>query len=581
MNLENILKKGKNLVKNTFYAGLIYLLLTCSPTPLPEPTNPPNTPTPISSPIPTPFPTSAPSTYDYTTTTKIVASKNIDTNGGSLEVTGPNSFLQGSKLTIPREALDSDKFISVAEVNNPPALPDGLGYVGSAMDLEPDGTNFNLSSTVIIPYDDEFLSDAGISSDSNLELYYYNKSFDNWTKVNTFSLDTINNKITAEINHFSYYAITCLNGNLPEDLGTPKPGDLLYTLGAFWNEGNPLFFDNWMPGHAGIYTGEKKYSGTGLASNDVKEFEIYNVIEALWNGVQYSYYDIPNVTETFENSLNLFNGSNLYMGAREPKDCTLTPQQRLDIVAYAEAQIGKPYAWAQTIGSAFGMLRGSLVKGPDKFNCVGLTEKSYEMAGVNNGDGLTTWWQEEVGAFGLPAALTPAEQYNATKPAEYIFNIEDRGPAGGWIFYDKGSYSDGWRYFEAAPADQTSRVWGTYNFTVPGANGTAIGTGEQNTLDIITGDPLPNKAANECANYSIVNDSVTYDDWFLPSKDELDVMYDNLKALGVGGFAGSGYWSSSEDNGGGFAWVQNFYDGDQYYGNKNGNGRLVRAVRVF
>ena len=33
------------------------------------------------------------------------------------------------------------------------------------------------------------------------------------------------------------------------------------------------------------------------------------------------------------------------------------------------------------------------------------------------------------------------------------YKIGDEGPAGGVIFYDKGEYSDGWRYLEAAPAD--------------------------------------------------------------------------------------------------------------------------------
>ena len=31
------------------------------------------------------------------------------------------------------------------------------------------------------------------------------------------------------------------------------------------------------------------------------------------------------------------------------------------------------------------------------------------------------------------------------------YALRDIGPAGGYISYDKGSYSDGWRYLEAAP----------------------------------------------------------------------------------------------------------------------------------
>ncbi|MHA1232832.1 MAG: hypothetical protein ACTSPQ_19565, partial [Candidatus Helarchaeota archaeon] len=61
------------------------------------------------------------------------------------------------------------------------------------------------------------------------------------------------------------------------------------------------------------------------------------------------------------------------------------------------------------------------------------------------------------------------------------------GPAGGYIFYDKGSYSDGWRYLEAAPAstEWTGKEWGSYG-TFIGGTETGIGTGQSNTNTIVT-----------------------------------------------------------------------------------------------
>ncbi|MBA7677637.1 hypothetical protein ES703_85897 [subsurface metagenome] len=147
------------------------------------------------------------------------------------------------------------------------------------------------------------------------------------------------------------------------------------------------------------------------------------------------------------------------------------------------------------------------------------------------------------------------------------------------IFYIDEADEFSWDYLEAAPVDQTSREWGTYGDTVDGADGTAIGTGKQNTLDIIAGDTLSDKAADECADYSIENGGVTYDDWFLPSKDELNSMYTNLHQQGVGGFADNNYWSSSE-NSANNAWKQNFNNGNQNNNNKNNTNR-VRAVRAF
>jgi hypothetical protein len=68
-------------------------------------------------------------------------------------------------------------------------------------------------------------------------------------------------------------------------------------------------------------------------------------------------------------------------------------------------------------------------------------------------------------------------------------------------------------------------------------------------------------------------------DWFLPSLDELNLMYENLYLEGVGGFGDDYYWSSSEGIAG-LAWYQYFFIGYQgsYY--KYFPYR-VRAVRAF
>ena len=158
--------------------------------------------------------------------------------------------------------------------------------------------------------------------------------------------------------------------------------------------------------------------------------------------------------------------------------------------------------------------------------------------------------------------------------AHYV--LRDTGPAGGYIFYCKGGYSHGWRYLEAAPSDQSAIApWGCYGTLIPGADGTAVGTGEQNTIDIEAGCTTPGTAADICANLDLGG----YSDWFLPSKDELNLMYENLKVFGVGGFAVYYYWSSSEYLAS-IAWLQYFGNGHQYYNAKDDTYR-VRAVRAF
>ena len=74
-------------------------------------------------------------------------------------------------------------------------------------------------------------------------------------------------------------------------------------------------------------------------------------------------------------------------------------------------------------------------------------------------------------------------------------------------------------------------------------------------------------------------DDAVFDDWFLPSKDELNLMYQNLKKSNLGGFSEGYYWSSSEDNASD-AWSQVFFNGTQYNLYRKPEVR-VRAVRAF
>jgi hypothetical protein len=156
------------------------------------------------------------------------------------------------------------------------------------------------------------------------------------------------------------------------------------------------------------------------------------------------------------------------------------------------------------------------------------------------------------------------------------YKVGDKGPAGGLIFYDKGYSSDGWQYLEAASRDAPTAHWG------PNVDGTreGIGTGKQNTMLIVRTDET-GTAAHRCREYR----QGGYDDWFLPSKDELNLMYQELKQKGLGGFSNAEYWSSSAESTGYGAWNQRFRDGHQergsYVSGYKNNTFAVRPVRAF
>jgi hypothetical protein len=172
--------------------------------------------------------------------------------------------------------------------------------------------------------------------------------------------------------------------------------------------------------------------------------------------------------------------------------------------------------------------------------------------------------------------------------------LGDTGPGGGIVFYVAASNftSTGstcnttCRYLEAAPntwsggSSDPTRSWATninsnQSTAVTGADGTAIGTGYQNSLDIQTQDG--NVAGTSAAVAARAYTGGSKTDWFLPSQGELDQLY--LRRGTVGGFVADFYWSSSEFSANG-AWDQRVIAGNQNASFKS-TANYVRPVRAF
>lgn len=214
-----------------------------------------------------------------------------------------------------------------------------------------------------------------------------------------------------------------------------------------------------------------------------------------------------------------------------------------------------------------------------------------------------------------------------------------KGPAGGYVFYDVDadntvedpdgadnllSTTCGWRYLEAAPNDlrvvngvptvdseaegyssgNKYHIFGYYRTSDNGTNiyvnGTAqydgttcasthIGKGESNTEKLVnamgtsaySSSSGSSKTLDYAARLCFILSHGGYDDWFLPSIDELDLMWDNLKRKGIGSFSDYNYWSSSENyNYAKYAWNQGFSNGNQNYNDRNFDF-YIRPCRAF
>lgn len=138
------------------------------------------------------------------------------------------------------------------------------------------------------------------------------------------------------------------------------------------------------------------------------------------------------------------------------------------------------------------------------------------------------------------------------------YNVGDMGPSKGIVFYDKGEYTAGWRYMEVATEDLKSSEWGCSNTAITNARNTELGRGSFNTAQILKyHDGLDNYYQNPTICNSANNGSVlakyavryiqqTNVDWFLPSANELELIYKNLYLNNLGDFTDSNYWTSTE-----------------------------------
>lgn len=167
------------------------------------------------------------------------------------------------------------------------------------------------------------------------------------------------------------------------------------------------------------------------------------------------------------------------------------------------------------------------------------------------------------------AALALGDNYGGGKVA-YIFLPGDPGYIAGEI-----------HGLIAAPYDQSTGIqWYNGSYTTTGTIspglGADLGTGMANTNAIVAVQGGGAYAARIC--YDLVLGG--YDDWYLPSRDELFILQTNKLVIGGFNTTSSGvYWSSNEITASG-AFAVSFNGGFSTNANKN-MSMFVRAIRTF
>jgi len=175
---------------------------------------------------------------------------------------------------------------------------------------------------------------------------------------------------------------------------------------------------------------------------------------------------------------------------------------------------------------------------------------------------------------------------------EYIIQLEDSIEVsnayhigdlaeGGIIFYVDETGQHG---LVATQEDlEGTYEWGCYAEYVDGADSKWIGSGLQNTMDITNQGCVTENGGITAAQAALDAEINGYNDWFLPSKDELMEMYSTIGQGGtegnIGGFENVWYWSSSEYNSY-YAWYVDFIYGGTGDDDKDYTG-WVRIIRAF
>jgi hypothetical protein len=221
---------------------------------------------------------------------------------------------------------------------------------------------------------------------------------------------------------------------------------------------------------------------------------------------------------------------------------------------------------------------------------------------------------------GTPTSVAAATTYtitatNASGSATQIFRLTvtavvytvgQTGPGGGKVFYVAPTpFACGptrianCTYLEVTPnnwylgvSGGLTRSWAQNAYIATSVNNptppetataSAIGWGYRNTRAIINqGNSNSDLSAAALADsHTVTVSGIVYDDWFLPSQDELKKLYDSLFTSGdYGDSASNLYWSSTEFNAGA-GWAEIFASTYNNSRPSKNQVAIVRPIRAF
>ena len=434
----------------------------------------------------------------------------------------------------------------------------------------------------------------------NNHSYYLNSQLTNWPSAKAKAAEIggyLVSPTTTQENEYVYSL-------LPDSNYWIGLSDSVQESSWVWESGETSSFLNWYPNepnnmggdedYVQYWTNSNKWNDASIGSNSkfIVEFNSNNTPSYLWStgATTASITATPSQTTTYWVEVTLG-------GKTVRKELIITVKQTPLAPTAAATQsfceaatlanltaTGTAIKWyaAATGGTALANTT-ALVNGTTYYasqtvdGCESILRLAKQVS-INNptlSASATTICADRTVSLSVNSNLQPTSQ----------FSVGDIGPSGGYIFYDQGSIINGWRYLEAYPSDNgTDSGIESYCIAIPNTSN-AAGAGLTNTLNFIASGNI----GNWLKTVFLLQQN-TSNNWYIPSKDELNLMYTNLKRNNLGNFQDIQYWSSSPASYGscginGGVWVQNFTNGAQNSEYRNGyqgagNLRLIRQFSV-
>lgn len=132
-----------------------------------------------------------------------------------VEVTDGQSPIHNVAVIIPPGALAEDCTVTIAWVENPPALPGGAIALGKVLEFGPHGTTFSNPVTIEIPYTEADLVTAGVSDPTELSVLTYDPASLTWEPIPVSSVDTGGGFLVISVIHFSIYTKGAISDSDP------------------------------------------------------------------------------------------------------------------------------------------------------------------------------------------------------------------------------------------------------------------------------------------------------------------------------------------------------------------------------